>query len=122
MVPYWRDRKITQQSQNIYVIHLTAVARHSPHNSAVPLAKLFNAAVGLVWCFRDIHVSFSDVYIARYTVRTSVCPHAMLAESLVNGCVRVTCPLAHSIAQVVLEPLPRACAFILSNACHLVSE
>jgi hypothetical protein len=31
------------------------------------LAAAFNACVGLVWAFRAIHVTFADMYIARYT-------------------------------------------------------
>jgi hypothetical protein len=31
--------------------------------SDVEAVKLFNACVGLVWAFRDIHVTFSALYI-----------------------------------------------------------
>lgn len=33
------------------------------------LAGLFNACVGLVWAFRDIHLCFAELYIGRFTSR-----------------------------------------------------
>lgn len=33
------------------------------------LATIFNACVGLIWCFRDIHVTFSGLYIGRFSKR-----------------------------------------------------
>lgn len=40
-----------------------AVAAHA----SLPLARELNDCIGLVWAFRDVHVTFADMYISRFT-------------------------------------------------------
>lgn len=52
------------------------------------LAASFNACVGLVWAFRSIHVTFADMYIARYTDReaaTGGTPYKVGARAVGSG-------------------------------------
>lgn len=57
--------------------HKPSSGVHTPHalrdfirlSGDVELASLFNECVGGVWSFRDIHVTFSGLYIGRYTNR-----------------------------------------------------
>lgn len=57
--------------------HKPSSGVHTPHalrdfirlSGDAELAAIFNECVGAVWCFRDIHVTFSALYIGRYTNR-----------------------------------------------------